>query len=179
MGNTTDTLQFEFNNKITITGGNTGSNGSTYVQHLWRRAPKFFDVVSYLGNATARTIQHNLQASPELIIFKTLSHDSSQGWETWWAENNTQPYSLFLNQNYGQGYSSHAVNTATATSFNIPSGNADVNSNGKGYIALLFATLSGISKVGTFTHPTGAGGSGQSQIDCGFSAGSKYIQKKR
>lgn len=179
MGNTTDTLQFEFNNKITITGGNTGSNGSTYVQHLWRRAPKFFDVVSYLGNATARTIQHNLQASPELIIFKTLSHDSSQGWETWWAENNTQPYSLFLNQNYGQGYSSHAVNTATATSFNIPSGNADVNSNGKGYIALLFATLSGISKVGTFTHPTGAGGSGQSQIDCGFSAGSKYILLKR
>ena len=86
---------------------------------------------------------------------------------------------MFLNQNYGQGYSSHAVNTATATSFNIPSGNADVNSNGKGYIALLFATLSGISKVGTFTHPTGAGGSGQSQIDCGFSAGSKYILLKR
>jgi hypothetical protein len=42
------------------------------------------------------------------------------------------------------------------------------------YIAYLFATLAGISKVGSYT------GNGTSQtIDCGFSTGAKFILIKR
>ena len=52
---------------------------------------------------------------------------------------------------------------------------ATVNSsNSKVYIAYLFATLDGISKVGTYT------GNGSSQtINCGFSAGARFVLIKR
>ena len=49
-----------------------------------------------------------------------------------------------------------------------------VNSNGKSYINYLFATLDGVSKCGKYI------GNGSSQtINCGFSAGAKYVLIKR
>jgi len=37
----------------------------------WRRAPGFFDMVHYTGNATNRTISHNLGVAPEMMWVKT------------------------------------------------------------------------------------------------------------
>jgi len=49
-----------------------------------------------------------------------------------------------------------------------------MNGSGKTYIAYLFATLAGNSKVGSYT------GNGSSQtINCGFSAGARFILIKR
>jgi hypothetical protein len=49
-----------------------------------------------------------------------------------------------------------------------------VNTSGWTYVAYLFATLAGVSKVGTYT------GNGTSQtIACGFSAGARFILIKR
>jgi hypothetical protein len=61
----------------------------------------------------------------------------------------------------------------SATSFTVgTSGNT--NANGESYIAHLFGTLSGVSKVGSYT------GNGSSQnIDCGFSSGARFILIKR
>ena len=42
-------------------------------------------------------------------------------------------------------------------------------------VAFLFATLAGISKVGTFSHTNGS----STDVDCGFSSGSSYIIVKR
>lgn len=175
-GDTTDTVQFGFNNKITITGGNTGSGGSTYVQHFWKRAPKFFDVITYLGTGSTISLDHNLQATPELIIVKVITGGTNSGWETYWGQSG----SLFLNTNEASGStSSNIFSNVTSTQFSINGGADATNDSGASYVALLFASLSGISKVGTFTHPTNVGGTGQSQIDCGFSSGSKYILLKR
>ena len=65
------------------------------------------------------------------------------------------------------------INSSTSTTFNIGS-DTDVNASGAFYIAYLFDTLSGISKVGTYT-----GTGSDLDVDCGFSAGARYILIKR
>ena len=47
-----------------------------------------------------------------------------------------------------------------------------VNRSGETYIAYLFATLDGISKVGTYT---GAGSGNSVDVDCGFTAGARFV----
>ena len=54
------------------------------------------------------------------------------------------------------------------------SSSPDVNVSGGTYIAYLFSTLAGISRVGSYT------GNGSSQtIDCGFTTGARFILIKR
>jgi hypothetical protein len=65
----------------------------------------------------------------------------------------------------------------TATAFYVDdTGNTFVTNHlGATYIAYLFATLAGISKVGSYT---GDGTTGK-VIDCGFTAGARFILIKR
>jgi hypothetical protein len=51
---------------------------------------------------------------------------------------------------------------------------AEVNGSGDTYVAYLFASLPGISKVSSYTG-TGA----DLNVDCGFSAGARFILIKR
>jgi len=53
-----------------------------------------------------------------------------------------------------------------------------VNASGGDYIAYLFATLLGVSKVGSYTG-TGTGDGDTLNIDCGFSAGARFVLIKR
>jgi hypothetical protein len=149
-----------------------GSNGfSGYHSWMWKRAKGFFDVVCYSGNATAgRTLPHSLSVAPELLIVRR--RNDTEDWTVWPSAGN------FLNLN-----SSVAMNVAstniwnltdpTSTVFSVGT-SSRVNTSGHTYIAYLFATLAGISKVGSYT------GNGSSQtISCGFSAGSRFILIKR
>ena len=43
------------------------------------------------------------------------------------------------------------------------------------YVAYLFATVAGVSKVGSFSHTNGS----STDVDCGFSSGSAFILGKR
>jgi hypothetical protein len=63
--------------------------------------------------------------------------------------------------------------TPSDTSFTLGTDN-DTNGSGQTYIAYLFATLPGVSKVGSYT------GNGSSQtIDCGFTSGARFVLIKR
>jgi hypothetical protein len=48
------------------------------------------------------------------------------------------------------------------------------NASGNNYVAYLFATLPGVSKVGSYT-----GTGTTNQIDCGFSGGARFVLIKR
>jgi len=62
----------------------------------------------------------------------------------------------------------------SATTFSTRAGNSTSNSNGQTYVAYLFATLAGVSKVFSYT------GNGSSQtINCGFTGGSRFVMIKR
>ena len=52
------------------TNGNINGTSSDVVGWSFRKAPGFFDVVTYTGNQTARTISHSLDSVPGMIIIK-------------------------------------------------------------------------------------------------------------
>ena len=155
-------------------GANNTVNDSTYNYVDWdfRRAPSFFDVVCYTGNGTAgRTVSHNLAAVPELIIGKT--RDSAIKWTVYSAPvGNTA--ALFLNLTDTPETGSYFWNNTSPTSTNFTLGDSAINNNTVTAVAYLFATCAGVSKVGSYT-----GTATTKQIDCGFTAGARFVLIKR
>ena len=152
------------------------SRSANYYSWMWKRAKGYMDVVCYSGNATAgRAIPHSLGVAPEIVLLK--SRGSVQNW---YFLNASTGGNFLLNtsstdQGQPQSYWGDGTNYVAPTASNFTIGSrGQVNASNVGYIAYLFATLDGISKVGGYT------GNGSSQtISCGFSAGSRYILIKR
>ena len=147
--------------------------GQTYINHFFKRAPEFFDEVCYTGTGVATTQAHNLTVVPELMIVKQRLSPSSNWWVYVSSVGNTK-YSV-LNSTAIPVTDSTAWNntTPTASVFSIGTG-VNVNTSAKTYAAYLFATLAGISKVGSYT----GNGTGQA-IACGFSGGARFVLIKR
>ena len=149
--------------------------GGPYIGYALKRAPGFFDEVCYTGTGVARTVNHNLTVAPELIIIKNRNWASSfSDWQVYAAPlGNTSV--LVLNQNYAAISPTGRWNSTTPTSsvFSLGTGN-EVNSSAYNYVAYLFATCAGVSKVGSFTISSFA----QVNVDCGFTAGARFVMVK-
>jgi hypothetical protein len=156
-------------------GASNGLNGSgsTYVNWLFRRAPGFFDVVAYTGTGSARTVSHNLGVVPELMIVK-IRNDAYQ-----WLVNSQSIAAdsiLVLNGTSAELTSNPTAFNGTRPTASVFSVGTALTSNfsGKTYIAYLFASCPGVSKVGSYT------GTGTTlNIDCGFTAGARFVLIKR
>ena len=154
---------------------NYGHSGSfTLVNWLFKRAPGFFDVVCYTGTNPAQTLSHNLAAVPELIIVKRRLY--ADNWPVYSAALGNQTR-LILNLTDAQYAPPTSVfwdsTTPTATTFTVGTF-SEMNGAGNTFVAYLFATCAGVSKVGSYT------GNGSSQtIACGFAAGSRFVLIKR
>ena len=152
-----------------------GTSSATYSPHkkaLFRRAPGFFDIVAYAGNGTlGRTVPHNLGVTPELMIIKL--RNATKDWYVY-SSSEGAGKRLTLNDNSTPSNTGAFNSTApTAASFTVGDGQ-ESNGSGYNYIAYLFATVSGISKVGTYT------GTGSNvDVDCGFSSGARFVLVKR
>lgn len=155
--------------------GTTNRNGYSIINHFFRRAPGVFDVVCYTGDDISnRQVSHSLGVAPELLICKSRSN--ADIWQV--AVKNGSNYNgLNLNYDYGlQSTNVFITASPTASSFPVKTNDSWFGTNGVGrtYVAYLFATLAGISKVGSYT------GNGSNQtIDCGFSAGARFVLIKR
>jgi hypothetical protein len=145
--------------------------GADNIGYMLRRAPNFFDAVAYTGDdVNPRTINHNLGAVPEMLIFKCRNVDVD--WKVHLPEA-LGNFDLSLNKTNSKG-SNSVIGNLTNTTFTISSGSALYNDTSDTYIAYLFASLPGISKVGSYT------GNGSSQtINCGFTSGARFILIKR
>ena len=176
-------LWFDNNTGYSVNDTNGSWNGSpsypSAASWSFRRAPGFFDVVCYTGTGVARTVNHNLGAVPELIIVKNRSETGR-----WIVSISTSLYGvgnyMFLENNEGisdYGWPNYIYPAATTTVLNIgydSSYGVNVNKSADNYVAYLFASLTGISKIGKYT------GNGSSQtINCGFAAGARFILIKR
>ena len=162
---------FTYGANANLTNELNGS-GTTSVNHFFRRAPKVFDVVCDSGTGVAHGITHGLSATPEFIIRKSRS--GSTQWECWHSAL-TAAEKLVLNSTAAKATDTAAWNSTlpTATQFTVGTG-ANVNANAATFVTYLFATLAGISKVGSYT------GNGTSQtINCGFASGARFILIKR
>jgi hypothetical protein len=130
------------------TGFSLGSNGNvnnlndTMVSWTFRKQPKFFDIVTYTGNGTARTIAHNLGSVPGCIIVKSTS--AVGDWPVYHRGfGNTG--GAFLNENYAFGANAAYWNNTDPTSsvFTVGTGGTGTNINGVQYVAYLFAHNAG------------------------------------
>jgi hypothetical protein len=158
--------------------GSTGGSGSwntpsvNYIQWYFKRAPGFFDEVCYTGTGVNRTVTHNLGVAPELMITKSRSF--TYDWAVYAAGIGNTKYGLL--NDAGQFYvDSSAWNDTSPTSsvFTVGTGTY-MNGSGNTYVAYLFATCAGVSKVGSYT-----GTATTLQIDCGFTAGARFVLIKR
>ena len=160
---TQDRIKFDKMNGVTSVVDWTGGTSYDFIDYFFKRATGFFDVVAYTGDGTFGGKNHNLGVVPELIINK--GRNSTQDWYVW-LPNSASPGYGFLRQITAFNNLNIA---ATSTTFDPV---WDTSSNT--YIAYLFATLAGVSKVGSYT------GTGSNvDVDCGFSAGARFILIKR
>ena len=119
----------------------------------WKRHAGF-DVVTYEGDATTnRQIPHSLSKIPEMIW--TKDRDYANGWAVYHkglnGGTNPEQYNLMLDENSAEVDSNTRWNDTAPTSTHFTVGNSGyVNRSGDGYIAMLFASVDGISKVGYF-----------------------------
>tara|TARA_R100000329_G_scaffold2856_3_gene4279 strand:+ start:3645 stop:5603 length:1959 start_codon:yes stop_codon:yes gene_type:complete len=164
------TYQFDYMN-----GFHSGS-GSTSGAYAWmfRRAKGFMDVVTYVGDGSSSSYAHNLGVTPEFKIIKIRS-DTFGGVVGGSAlTGGTVDYMLMLNSDAARANTNYWSAVDSATQFSVKASNYISNVSGQTYIAILFATVPGISKVGTYT-----GTASDLNIDCGFSAGARLVLIKR
>jgi len=146
----------------------TSGTSSTDYAWMFKRAKGFFDVVAYTGTGSARTVNHSLGVAPQLMIIKDRGNTSQ--WRVYSSSEGATKYLLLPATNASAVYSDIWNNTdPTDSAFTVGTYN-QVNGSGYNFIAYLFGSVTGVSKVGSYT------GNGSSQtIDCGFSAGARFI----
>ena len=156
-------ISFDYNNGWGTSGQYTPVGA--YQSWMWKRGAGF-DVLNYYGNATAgRSVHHSLGVPPEMIWIKTRTN----GYD-WIVYNKflnggvtPEQWAVKLGYDTVEQQKDWFNNQApTATEFFVD-GSATSNNNRDNFIAILFASVNGISKVASFV------GNGTSQsIPLGF-----------
>jgi hypothetical protein len=146
--------------------------GESIVAYAFQRAPTYFDVCCYTGTGSNTTQAHNLGAVPELIIVKSRS--ATAAWQIYSSALANTEY-LVLNTTAAKATGATRWNSTTLTSSVFSLGTSTTtNASAATYVAYLFATCAGVSKVGSYT------GNGSTQtIDCGFTGGARFVLIKR
>jgi hypothetical protein len=142
-------------------------NTETMVAWCWKEsATAGFDIVSYTGNGSARTISHSLSAVPKMYIIKNLGEADS--WQVYHAGNTSAPETDFLQLNETGATTDSAArfnDTAPTSSVFSVGDHVTVNKNTINYIAYAFASKQGFSKFGSYT---GNGNADGTFINTGF-----------
>ena len=151
---------------------NNSFANTDYVSYMFRRTPGFFDVVAYTGDGTnGRTVSHNLGVTPEIMIVKSRS--AAENWFVFHSATGATK-ATYLNAASATATSVGFWNDTAPTSSVFSTYSAFTNASSATYIAYLFATVAGISKVGSYT-----GTGSDLNVDCGFSAGAKFVLIRR
>ena len=168
-----------FTLKADNSGDKFNANNHSYSSWSFRRASKFFDVVTYTGGNSAQNISHSLACVPGLIIVKATSETSP--WVVYHRSLGSGS-GLFLNLDNGEddtgnyNFWNNTAPTSSVFTVGVPSNNefdSYTNKNNETYIAYLFAhdeqsfgsdRNESIIKCGSFTTDA----SGDATIDLGW-----------
>ena len=163
-------IQWDFMDGSRVGNGTANANE---IQWMLKRATGCFDVVAYSGSGSAHNEAHNLGVVPEMMIVKARS--GARAWRVYTdVVGNTGSLRLNADAAADSGVTAYWNNTTPTNSVFTVGTDNDTNSASYTYIAYLFATLAGVSKVGSYT------GTGSNvDVDCGFSAGARFILIKR
>lgn len=172
--NSNDGLSFNSNGfRIALNSqAYTNPNGTTFCSWTFRKCPGFFDVVTYTGSGSVRTIAHNLRSVPGSIWVKRL--DTSADWRVYHRSLTNASKQLYLNDSAAENSAGPVWNSTDPTSsvFTVGTDSA-VNANNGTYVAYLFAHNDGsfgessneaVIKCGSFT----TNSSGEATVNLGF-----------
>jgi hypothetical protein len=115
-------------------------NNYTYASWTFRKAAKFFDVVTYTGNGSTQNVAHNLGSVPGCMIVKASS--GTTGWYVYHRSLATPSTDNLVLNETGAADTGRATwnNTApTSTQFSVSASATGTNANGVTYVAYLFA----------------------------------------
>jgi hypothetical protein len=132
------------------------TSSATYAAWCWDESVSAgFDIVTYTGNGSARTIAHSLGVAPSMIIVKARTTASTdQGWPIYHSANTAAPATdyLLLNSTAATADLDTVWNDTAPTSSVFSVGtNALVNANADTYVAYCFALVAGYSSFGSYT----------------------------
>tara|TARA_R100001443_G_scaffold109265_1_gene120471 strand:- start:13 stop:891 length:879 start_codon:yes stop_codon:yes gene_type:complete len=158
--------------------GNASWQDSGNQSWMWKRHAGF-DVLAYKGDGViGRQIPHSMNKTVEMLWVKRReSGSSSHAWTVYHkglnGGTNPEQYYAILNTTAGEVDSNTRWNDTAPTSSHFTLGNSGATNNSNGtYIAMLFASVDGISKVGSYT------GTGSTQtITTGFQPRFLIIKK--
>tara|TARA_R110002153_G_scaffold144915_1_gene296151 strand:- start:392 stop:1405 length:1014 start_codon:yes stop_codon:yes gene_type:complete len=155
-------MSFETDGFVASTNGAINGNGSTYASWSFRKAPKFFDVVSWIGDSTSgRKISHSLDSEVGTIFVKSTTENYQ--WVVYSKNYGGGYYSWFPTAHKFYTSASNWDNTdATSTEFTLGN-NGNVNLNTAGYVAYVFAE-SDLMKTGLIV----GDGTSAREISLGF-----------
>ena len=139
-----------------------GKYNVDYASWTFRKAPKFFDIVTYTGTGANQTISHNLGSTPGAIFVKRT--DSTANWVVQHRSTTNTDGLLYLNLTNAEanGFGTVWNGRATSTAFTVGTSTA-ANTSGASYVAYIFAHNDGDGNFG----PTGD----QDIIKCGSYTG--------
>ena len=160
--------QFDFSDGYYAAGA--GAN-SSYYSWMWKRAKSYFDCVVWKGSSSSTAnIAHSLSVAPQMIWAK--NRNDTDPWVCYHEfTGNTGYLPLNLTSTFLPNSAAWNNTTPTETAFSV--GNTLNWSSSYNYIAYLFATLAGVSKVSSIVH------SGTTHVDAGFTNGSRFVLLKR
>ena len=165
---------FDYQNGI----GKWGGDLTSWMSWQWKRHAGF-DVVTYKGDhVDNRQIQHSLGKSPEMIWVK-VRDTTGENWVVWHSGmTGTIATAVALlnltnaSTNAGSIFGGSNAVAPTSTHWSVGT-HETINDDRYNYIAMLFASVDGISKVGSYT----GNGFGSQNISLGFTA--RFILIKR
>jgi hypothetical protein len=129
-------------NGFSLVNGNSNYSNETYASWTFRKAPKFFDVVTYTGDGTNnRQIPHSLGCEVGMIIVKTLN--AVNDWGVYHRKTGALGGSyLLLNTTAGESNNGacQGLYLSTETYFVVDGLSPSYpNYNGQTYVAYLYA----------------------------------------
>mgnify|MGYP000417400818 CR=1 FL=1 len=129
--------------------GSGGTYGGAYVGWQWKKgATPGFDVVTYTGTGSARTVAHSLGVAPAMMIVKSRS--AVNNWRIYHASLGA---TKFLEFTTGAAITQTNIWNDTAPTSSVFTVGADsgVNGSGASLVAYLFSEVAGFSKIGSYT----------------------------
>ena len=171
---------FNSNGYTAGNGGYAGENGTDYASWTFRKAKKFFDIVTYTGNVTSsRGIAHNLGSVPGMIIIKRS--DGTSNWIVYHSGLDSvspEDYYFYLDATNARipDVTMWDSTAPTDTVFTVGNDNAVNGGGSKTYVAYLFAHNDGDGEFGPDADQdiiscgsyTGDGGAGTTEINLGW-----------
>ena len=153
------TFKFDHSN-----GWRTGGAVPAYLSWNWKRHAGM-DVVGYTGAGAFSSVPHSLSKIPEMMWVK--KRNATENWIVYHKDLNggTTPENYYLELNTQDAEATQQVwnqTAPTSTNFTV-GGGSWVNGGGQQFIAWLFASVTGVSKVGSF-----AGSSSDVTLNLGF-----------